>query len=63
MVNDKEDLRGEERKIVTTRLYRSEFANLMKICNKEDKSINMKLREIVQKEINKSFGEVSEDEE
>ena len=57
----KEDtLRGEERKIVSARLYRSEFANFMKICNAEDKSVNQKLREIVREEIRRNFGDVLE---
>lgn len=58
----KEDtLRGEERKIISARLYRSEFANFMKICNVERKSVNQKLREIVREEIKKNFGEILEE--
>ena len=56
-----DDLRGEERKIVSTRLYRSEFANFMKICNKESKSVNQKLREMVKDEVKKNFGEILEE--
>ena len=53
----KEDsLRGEERKIVSTRLYRTEFTYFMKLC--EGKSVNAKLREIIRQEINKNFGDV-----
>lgn len=63
MVEDKEELRGEERKIVSTRLYRSEFANLMKICDKENKSVNQKLREMIKEEINGDFGVVNGGEE
>ena len=55
------DLRGEERKIISARLYRSEFANFMKICNVERKSVNQKLREIVREEIKKNFGEILEE--
>lgn len=51
-------LRGEERKIVSTRLYRSEFVNFMKICEKEEKSVNQKLREIIREEINKRMGDI-----
>ena len=50
--------RGEERKIVSTRLYRSEFANFAKICQAEGKSVNAKLREMIRKEVNKQFGGV-----
>jgi len=60
----KEDnpLRGEERKIVSTRLYRSEFANFMRICDKEEKSVNQKLREMIRREINEKMGDVLEGE-
>ena len=51
-------LKGEERKIVSTRLYRTEFANLVKICDGEGKSVNAKLREIVRKEVNEKLGGV-----
>lgn len=53
-----EDLKGEERKIVSTRLYRSEFANFLKVCESEGKSINAKLREMVREEIGKKMGGV-----
>ncbi|MEK6909299.1 MAG: hypothetical protein AABX23_04575 [Nanoarchaeota archaeon] len=43
--------RGEGRRVVSTKLYRSEFANIMKICEAENKSIHQKLRELVQQEI------------
>jgi len=46
-----DDLRGEERKIVSTRLYRLEFANFNKICASEGKSVNAKLREMVRGEV------------
>ena len=52
MVYD-EELKGEERKIVSTRLYRPEFANFTKICEGEGKSVNAKLREMVGDEIKK----------
>ena len=50
MVYD-EEVRGEERKIVSTRLYRSEFANFLRICEGEGLSVNAKLREMVRGEI------------
>ncbi len=51
MVIKDNPLSGEERKIVSTRLYKSEFLLLKKLCEKEEKSINEKLREMVRKEI------------
>jgi hypothetical protein len=51
-------LRGEERKIVSTRLYRPEFVNFKKICDAEGKKINAKLREMIIKEINEKLGGV-----
>ena len=44
-------LSGEERKIVSTRLYRSEFLYFKKLCEKEGKAVNMKLREIIRREL------------
>ena len=52
MVLKNHDLSGEERKIVSTRLYKSEFLFLKKICDQEKKSVNTKLREMIRKEIN-----------
>ena len=51
-----ENLKGEERKIVSTRLYRSEFANFHKLCGKEGVSVNAKLRAMVQAEVAEGFG-------
>ncbi|MBS3090168.1 hypothetical protein J4433_00170 [Candidatus Pacearchaeota archaeon] len=50
----KNPLRGEERKIVSTRVYRSEFANFIKICQTENKTVNTKLREMIREEIEKN---------
>lgn len=58
MVIKNNSLSGEERKIVSTRLYKSEFLYLKKICEQEKKTINTKLREMVRKEIN--LGEENE---
>ena len=44
-------LRGEERRVVSTKLYRHEFVNFMKICETERKKVNAKLREMIQNEI------------
>lgn len=52
------ELRGEERRVVSTKLYRSEFANFLKICEAEEKTINAKLREMIRKEINEKRGGV-----
>ena len=52
MVLKNNPLSGEERKIVSTRLYKTEFLYLKKICSQERKSINTKLREMIRKEIN-----------
>lgn len=54
-------LRGEERRVVSTKLYRIEFVNFMKICEIEGKKVNAKLREMIRKEINKKMGDVLED--
>ena len=47
---------GEERKIVSTRIYRPEFASFAKVCELEGKSVNTKLREMIAEEIKKKFG-------
>jgi hypothetical protein len=52
------NLRGEERKIVSTRLYRPEFASFIKICETEGKKVNAKLREMIRKEIKEKLGDV-----
>lgn len=52
----KNPLRGEERKIVSTRVYRSEFANFIKICKAEgNKSVNTKIREMIKEEIERKL--------
>ena len=51
-------LRGEERKIVSTRVYRSEFANFVKLCQSEDKTVNTKMREMIIEEIERNFGDI-----
>ncbi|MEK6917820.1 MAG: hypothetical protein AABW51_02630 [Nanoarchaeota archaeon] len=50
MVLKDHDLSGEERKIVSTRLYKSEFLFFKKLCEQEGKKINTKLREMIRKE-------------
>ncbi len=50
MVLKNHDLSGEERKIVSTRLYKSEFLFFKKLCDQEGKKINTKLREMIRKE-------------
>jgi hypothetical protein len=51
MVIKNNPLSGEERKIVPTRLYQTEFIYFKKICDQEGKTINTKLREMIRKEI------------
>ena len=50
MVLQNHDLSGEERKIVSTRLYKSEFLFFKRICDQEGKKVNTKLREMIRKE-------------
>lgn len=51
MVLKDNPLSGEERKIVMTRLYISEFLYLKKLCEQDGKSVNAKLRGMIRKEI------------
>ena len=51
MVLKEHELSGEERKIVSTRLYKSEFLFFKKLCEQENKTINAKLREMIRREI------------
>lgn len=50
MVLKDHELSGEERKIVSTRLYKSEFLFFKKLCDQEGKRVNTKLREMIRKE-------------
>lgn len=52
MVLKNNSLSGEERKVISTRLYKSEYLYLKKICEQEGKTVNTKLREMIKKEIN-----------
>mgnify|MGYP001610672696 CR=1 FL=1 len=49
-------VREEDNKVVMSKLPRHEFAHFKKICDDEKKTINKKLRELVNKEINENFG-------
>ena len=60
MVLKNHPLSGEERKIVSTRLYRSEFLYFKKICEKEGKTVNKKLKEVIRDEIKSKMGDVLE---
>ncbi len=51
MVLKNHPLSGEERKVVSTRLYRTEFLYFKKLCDQEGTTINTKLREMIRKEI------------
>jgi len=59
-MKEKNNLRGEERRVVSTKLYRPEFVNFLEICESEGKSIHAKLREMVQEEIKEKRGDVLE---
>ena len=54
MVLKNHPLSGEDRRIVSTRLYQSEFLYLKRLCEKENKTINAKLREMVREEIERN---------
>lgn len=61
-------LRGEERRVVSTKLYRPEFVSFSKICETEGKNINAKLREMINNEVDnypnkKIFTKKKEDQE
>jgi len=60
MVLKNHPLSGEDRKIVSTRLYQSEFIYFKKICDKEGKTVNKKLKEMILEEIKKKFGDILE---
>jgi hypothetical protein len=51
MVIKNNPLSGEERKIVSARLYKSEFLYFKKVCELEKKSVNGKLRDMIRKEL------------
>lgn len=48
--------REQENKVVMTKLPRDEFVRFKDICDKEDKTINKKIRELINQEINKTHG-------
>jgi len=50
-MKEKNSLRGEERRVISTKLYRPEFVNFMKLCEDENKSVHAKLREMIKDEI------------
>ncbi|MEK6823981.1 MAG: hypothetical protein AABY06_03000 [Nanoarchaeota archaeon] len=58
MENKKNPLRGQERRVISTKLYRLEFVNFVKLCQTEKKSVHAKLREMIREEIKKKFGEI-----
>ncbi len=57
-MSEDKSLRGEERKILSTRVYRTEFASFAKICQLENKTVNTKIREMIREEIERSFGDI-----
>ena len=60
MMIKRNPLRGEDRKIVSARLYQTEFLYFKKLCDKEGKFVNKKLREIIRDEIKKNFFNILE---
>jgi len=48
--------RQQENKVVMTKLPRDEFVRFKEVCEKENKSINKKIRELINQEVNKEFG-------
>lgn len=46
----------QENKVVMTKLSRNEFVRFKDICEKEDKALNKKIRELINQEINKKYG-------
>ena len=55
MENNK-PVREDENKVVMSKLPRDEFSNFKKICDDENKTINKKIRELINQEVNKNFG-------
>ncbi|MBU0958510.1 MAG: hypothetical protein KKB31_01065 [Nanoarchaeota archaeon] len=49
-------VREEDNKVVMSKLPRDEFANFKKLCDGEGKTINKKLRELINHEVNSHFG-------
>ena len=49
-------IREDDSKIASVKLPRHEFANFKKLCDKENKSVNKKIREMVNREVNENFG-------
>ncbi len=45
-----------ENKVVMTKLPREDFVKFKGICDKEDKTINKKIRELINQEINRTHG-------
>ena len=48
--------REPENKVVMTKLPRDEFVKFKHICDKEDKTLNKKLRELINQDINRTSG-------
>ena len=53
---NQEPTRKEENKVIMSKLPRDEFANFKKLCDQEGKTINKKLRELINQHINENFG-------
>lgn len=55
-MENKKPVREEDNKVVMSKLPRDEFSNFQKICDAEGKTINKKIRELINQEINKEYG-------
>ena len=53
---DNRPAREEDNKVVMSKLPRDEFVNFQKLCESEGKTINKKIRELINQEINKEYG-------
>lgn len=60
MVLKNNPLSGEDRRVVSTRLYSSELIYFKKICDKENTNMNKKIRKMIREEIKNKFGDVLE---
>ena len=49
-------VREEDNKVVMSKLPRDEFANFKKVCDREGKTINRKIRELINREVAEGFG-------
>ena len=53
-------VRRHENRVVMTKLPRDEFVRLKDMCDREDKSLNKKIRELINQEIHRVSGVAAE---